>query len=153
MIFGPILLFVKAGFTVVATATLLYRSYLIASDIQNAVKKRKNLLLKMYDERDSAIVFCRNFVAFLEKARPERNPFKAIHIYVALAVAPLILVLNRTTAPIIGEGTGPFFILAFLGYPIMLWLIEAAVQTIATMIYYPIKLEKTLGKPVLLGVW
>ena len=35
----------------------------------------------------------------------------------------------------------------------MLWLIEVAVQTIATMIYYPIKLEKTLGKPVLLGVW
>ena len=70
-----------------------------------------------------------------------------------MMVAPFVLVLNRVLTPVFGEGHGVFMVLAFFSVPILLWGVGILVQTIMTMIYYPIKLQRETGKSVLMKDW
>lgn len=135
------------------TVALVYRAYIITCDIREAFQTHGNLFDRMYCDEGASITFTRQAVGFLEKARKNRNPFKSIHAYAAMIVAPFVLVLNRLLTPVIGDGDGVFLVAAFFSVPILLWGVEVFVQTIVTMIYYPIKIQRQTGKPVLMKDW
>jgi hypothetical protein len=135
------------------TVALLYRMYIITCDIREAFQVHENLFDRMYCDEGTSITFTRQAVGFLEQARKNRNPFKSIHAYAAMIVAPFVLVLNKLLTPVLGDGHGVFLVSAFFSVPILLWGVEIFVQTIVTMIYYPIKLQRETGKPVLMKDW
>jgi hypothetical protein len=135
------------------TAILLYRAYITILDINNAFRKNKNLFNQIYREEGTSITFQREAIGLLEKYRRDRNPFKSAHTYAAMIVSPFVLVLNKVLTPILGEGHGVFMVLTFFTVPILLWGVGIFMQTIMTMIYYPIKLQQETGKPVLLKDW
>lgn len=152
-LFSPINNQIKTIALTGITAALLHRSYLIKSDINEAFKKNKSLLRQMYCDEGSSITFRREATALLEKARRDRNPFKSYHLYAALIASPFVLSLNKVLTPILGDGHGVFLVSAFFSFPLLLWGVGIFVQTVMTMVYYPIKLERETGKPVLLKDW
>lgn len=152
-LFAPINTLARAIALFGVTAGLLYRIYVILSDIREVFRNNKNLFSRMYCEEGTSFTFTREAVAVLEKARRDRNPFKSIHAYVAMIVTPFVLVLNRLLSPVLGDGHGVFLVAAFFSVPMLLWGVEIFVQTIVTMIYYPIKLQRETGKPVLMKNW
>jgi hypothetical protein len=107
----------------------------------------------MYIVDEAAITYDQEAYGLLQEARTDRNPFKAVHAYAAMIVSPFVLVLDRFSSPLLGDGHGVFIVAAFFAVPILLWGVEMFVQTIITMIYYPIKLQQRTGKPVLLKDW
>jgi hypothetical protein len=61
--------------------------------------------------------------------------------------------INKLASPVVGDGHGIFAVTAFLSVPILQWGVEVFVQTMMTMIYYPIKIQQETGKPVTLKDW
>jgi hypothetical protein len=135
------------------TTSLIYRAYIITHDINEAFQHHKKLFDRMYCDEGDVFTFSRQAVGLLEKARANRNPFKLIHVYAAIIVAPFTLTLNKILTPTLGDAHGVFLVVAFFSIPILLWGVEIFVQAIVTMIYYPIKLQITTGKPVLMKDW
>jgi hypothetical protein len=152
-LFAPINDFTRSVALSGMTATLLYRVYVIANDIKEAFQKDKNLFERMYCDEGASITFSRQAVGFLDRARKDRNPLKSIYVYAAMALSPFVLILNKLLTPAFGDGHGVFLISAFFSAPILLWGTDIFVQTIVTMIYYPIKLQKETEKPVLMKDW
>lgn len=152
-LFAPISAWPRAAALIGATTILLHRAHTIFSDIRYAFQKNKDLLGRMYCDEGTSLTFRREAVGLLEKARRERPSFRSIHLYAALFLAPFVLILNRALTPIFGDGHGVFMALAFLTLPFLQWGVEIFVQIFVTMIYYPIKLQKETGKPVLLKDW
>jgi hypothetical protein len=107
----------------------------------------------MYHDEGEAFTFSRQAVDLLEKARRNRNPFKSVHSYAAIILAPFILTLNRISTPFFGDEHGVFLFLAFLSLPILLWTVEIFTQTFITMVYYPIKIHRATEKQVLMKNW
>jgi len=152
-LFAPINSLIRAVALLSVTTTLLYRAHQTSKDIKEAFQKHKQLFDRMYCDEGTCFTFSRQSIRLLEKSRKIRNPFRSIHTYIAIIATPFVLILNRILSPVIGEGHGVFLILAFFSVPILLWGVETFMQTIATMIYYPIKLQRTTGKPVLMKDW
>jgi hypothetical protein len=132
---------------------LIHRAYLINFDIKEAFHKNKKLFNEMYQDEGDVFTFSRQAVHLLEKSRKSRNPFKSVHLYAAITLAPFTFTLNRISSPFLGDGHGVFLVLAFLSLPILLWAVEIFTQTTVTMIYYPIKIHQTTGKQVLMKNW
>jgi hypothetical protein len=107
----------------------------------------------MYHDEGEAFTFSRQAVDLLEKAKRNRNPFKSVHSYAAIILAPFILTLNRISTPFFGDEHGVFLFLAFLSLPILLWTVEIFTQTFITMVYYPIKIHGATEKQVLMKNW
>jgi hypothetical protein len=149
-IFAPMNPYARAAVLTIVTGALLYRVYQIALDIREAFRKNKNLFDQMYSVNEISITYKGEAYGWLQKARRERNPFTSIHAYAAMIVSPFVLILDRLLSPLLGNGHGVFIVGAFFAVPILLWGVELFVQTIVTMIYYPIKLQQSTGKPVLL---
>jgi hypothetical protein len=152
-LFAPISIICRGAVLVVMTGILVHRCYQTVGDIQEAFTKDKHLFRRMYFDEDTTITFTREAMGMLEKARKNRKPFKSFHMYAALIVTPFVLVLNRVLTPFIGDGHGVFLFLSFFAAPMLLWLSELLAQTVVTMIYYPIKLQRETGKPVLIKNW
>jgi hypothetical protein len=152
-LFAPINFLLRAIALFSVTAALLYRAHITVNDIKEAFQKHKQLFDRMYCDEGTYFTFSRNSIRLLEKCRKNRNPFTSVHTYAAIIAAPFVLVLNRILSPVLGDGHGVFLILAFFSVPILLWGTETFIQTIVTMIYYPIKLQQTTGKPVLMKDW
>jgi hypothetical protein len=152
-LFAPINIWPRAIALCAVTAALLYRAHIIARDIREAFEKNESLFSQMYCDEGVSITFTREAIGLLEKARKNRNPFKSIHAYAAMIIAPFVLVLNRLLTPVLGDGHGVFLVSAFFSVPVLLWGVEIFVQTIVTMIYYPIKLQHETGKPVIIKDW
>lgn len=152
-IFAPISSWSRTVALLGMTALLVHRGRAIFRDIKDAFGNNKDLLARMYCDEGATITFSREAIGLLEKARKDRNPFRSYHVYAALIVAPFVLVLNRILSPIFGDGHGLFLVLGFIAVPITLWGVEIFVQTIVTMIYYPVRLSRNTGKPVLLKDW
>jgi len=152
-LFSPISALARFSVLTGFTGMLFYRAYIFTDDIKKAFQSDKELFRRMYVDEGTCITYSQYSYSFLQEARKDRNPFKSIHAYVAIAVAPFVLVLNRLLAPVVGEGHGIFMISAFLTAPILIWGTDMFVQTIVTTIYYPIKLERQSGKPVLTKGW
>lgn len=152
-LFAPISSLSRGFALAIVTATLLHRAYLIARDIREAFANNNDLLDRVYSDEGTSFTFTREAVGLVQKSRRERNPFKSFHLYVAVFLAPSILILNRLLTPTLGSGHGIFLTLAFFSIPIVLWEVELVVQTIVTMVYYPVKLQHQTGKPVLLKDW
>jgi hypothetical protein len=107
----------------------------------------------MYCEEGTVITFKREAIGLLEKSRKQRRSFSSIQVYAAILVVPFIFVLNKLLTPFLGEGHGVFLILAFFSIPMMLWGVEIFVQTIMSMVFYPIKLWRKTGKVTVLKDW
>jgi len=152
-LFAPMNLWLRTIALSSVTITLLYRMYTIVCDIREAFQKHENLFRQMYCDEGAIITFSRQAIGFLERSRKNRNPFKSIHAYAAMIVTPFVLVLNKLLTPVFGDGHGIFLVSAFFSVPILLWGIEIFAQTIVIMIYYPIKLQRETGKPVLMKDW
>lgn len=152
-LFAPINLWLRLIALSGVSTSLIYHAYIILCDINEAFQKNKNLFNQMYCDEGHFFTFSRQAVGFLEKSRKNRNPFKSIHAYAAMIVAPFILTLNQILTPVLGEGHGVFLALAFFSVPILLWGTEILTQTIVIMIYYPIKLQRATGKTVLMKNW
>jgi hypothetical protein len=152
-LFAPISIWSRIIALIGFTTALLYRAYIIMCDISEAFQKHEKLFDCMYCDEGTAFTFTREAVGLLEKSRRDRNPFKSIHAYAAMIVAPFVLVLNRVLTPVFGDGHGVFIVLVFFSAPLLLWGIGIVVQTIITMIYYPFKLQQETGKPVLMKNW
>lgn len=152
-LFAPMILSIRLTVLVIATSALAYHGFLISRDIKNAFHNKEKLFQRMYHEEGRCYTFERNSIARLQNARKDRNPFKSIHGIAAIIITPFILMLNKLLTPILGDGHGFFWIMAFFCLPMMLWGVELFVQTIMTMIYYPVKLERETGKPVLMKDW
>jgi hypothetical protein len=152
-LFSPISTLARFSVLTGFTGMLFYRIYIINDDIKEAFQMDKQLFCRMYVDEGTCITYSQYSYSFLQEARKDRNPFKSIHAYVAIAIAPFVLVLNSLLAPVVGEGHGVFMISAFLTAPILIWGTDMFVQTIVTTIYYPIKLERQSGKPVLTKGW
>lgn len=152
-IFAPISIWARITATTALTASLLYRAHLINCDIIESFQKNKHLFDKIYRNEADTFTYDGNAFLLLQKNRRDRNPFKPIHAYAAMIVAPFIFILNRVLTPVFGDGHGIFLVLAFFCVPILLFGIEIVVQAVITMIYYPIKLERETGKPVLMKDW
>lgn len=135
------------------SAALAYRGFVISKDIKQAFASKKTLLPRMYVDEGNSFSFTRDAVGLLEKARPERSPFKEWHGWAAILLAPFTFVLNRLLTPLAGAGHGIFLVLAFLTVPLMLWGVGIFVQTVVIMIYYPMRFERETGKPVLMKDW
>jgi hypothetical protein len=149
-LFAPMNFWVRTIVLTGFTSTLLYRAFLIKNDIKQAFLNNRSLFNRIYFDNGTVIQYEQNSFVLLQEARIKRNYFKSVHTYAAISIAPLFLVLNRLTAPFLGEGHGVFMVSAFFSTPVLLWGIEILVQTIVTAIYYPIKLERETGKPVLM---
>jgi hypothetical protein len=149
-LFAPLDTYVRAAALASITATLLYRAYLITTDISEEFQKNKTLFNCMYHEGDASITYNQDAFGLLQKTRKDRNPFKSLHAYAAMIVTPIALILNRLLSPFLGEGHGVFIVAAFFAVPILLWGVELFVQTIITMLYYPFLLQHRTGKPVLM---
>ncbi|MGZ5198872.1 MAG: hypothetical protein ACXWC4_03800 [Telluria sp.] len=152
-LFAPISAIVRAVALSSMTIALVYRTCLIYFDIIEAFRKHANLFSRMYGDAGSTFAFTRGAIGLLEEKRRNRNPFKSMHAYAAMLVAPFVLVLNRVLTPTLGDGHGVFLVVAFFAVPILLWGVEIFVQTVMTMIYYPIKLQRETGKPVVMKDW
>jgi hypothetical protein len=152
-LFAPISAWARFGILIGFTGMLFYRAYLISYDIKESFQKNKELFRRMYVDEGTCITYSQYSYSFLQEARRDRNPLKSIHAYAAIAVAPFVLVLDRLLAPVVGEGHGVFMVSAFLTAPILLWGVDMLVQTILTTVYYPIKLQRETGKPVLTKGW
>lgn len=152
-LFAPISVLARIVALSTVTAALLHRAYLITRDIIDVFQAHASLLGRMYCDEGTSIAFSREAIGLLEKARKDRNPFKSFYAYAAMIVAPFVLILNKLLTPVLGDGHGVFLVCAFFSVPILLWGVEIFVQTIATMIYYPIKLQRKTGKPVLMKNW
>lgn len=135
------------------TVTLLYRMCVITCDIREAFQNHEDLFDRMYCDEGASITFTRQAIGLLERTRKNRNPFKATHAYIAMIVTPFVLVLNKLSTPVLGDGHGVFLASAFFSVPVLLWSVEIFVQTFMTMIYYPMKLQRETGKPVLMKDW
>jgi len=152
-LFAPVNVLLRLIVLTVVTSILFHHGYVIFCDIQEAFKKHKKLFGQMYIDEGISFTFRREAVGLLEKSRRNRNPFKPIHAYAAIIVTPFVLVLNRILTPLLGDGHGVFLVLAFFAIPMLLWGVEIFVQTVVIMVYYPIKLQRESGKPVLLKDW
>jgi hypothetical protein len=105
---------------------------------------------RIYIEEDDAFYYLHSSVRTLEEVAPARDPFKSYHLYAALLITPFVVVLNRMLTPYTGSGHGVFIVLSFFGLPMMLFAMGVMVRSFIMMVYYPIKLRKTTGKPVLM---
>lgn len=152
-LFAPINLWLRIIALSSVTIALIYRAYIIPCDIKEAFQKHKRLFDRMYCDEGTFFTFSRQAIGLIEKSRKNRNPFKSVHAYAAMIVAPFVLVLNRVLSPVLGDGHGVFLVLAFFSVPMLLWGVEIFMQAIVTMIYYPIKLQRATGKPVLMKDW
>lgn len=152
-LFAPISLWARAVAVVGVTTMIFYRAYLIFCDIREAFEKNVHLFDRMYCDEGTVFTFRREATGFLEKTRRDRNPFKSVHAYAAIFLSPFVFTLNRVLTPFTGDGHGVFLVVAFFSVPMMLWGVGIFVQTIVTMIYYPIKLQQETGKPVLMKDW
>lgn len=149
-LFAPINIWARATALTGITTALLHRGILIYHDIESALENKKMLFGRIYCNDGESIIFSREAAGLLQEARGDRNPFKSIYLYAAMFITPIALSINKLFSPIIGDGHGVFAVTAFFSVPILQWGIEIFVQTIMTMIYYPIKLQRETGKPVLL---
>lgn len=152
-IFAPINIWLRIFSITIITAVFIYRALLIKTDIESAFQKNQGLFDQIYRSTPSAYFYGRSASQSLKEARVDRNPFKSIHGYAALLAAPFVFTLNNRLIPYIGDGQGVFLVISFFSIPILLWGIELFTQTIMTTIYYPLKLERSTGKFVLLKDW
>jgi len=151
--FAPINIFLRTAALISVTTILLHRAHQIHHDIIDAFRENKKLSESMYRDEGTLITFKREAVGLLEKARRERKPFHSIHAYAATIVVPFIFSLNKLLTPVLGEGHGIFLVLAFFSIPMMLWGVDIFVQTITSMICYPIRLKRETGKNTILKNW
>lgn len=121
----------------------IYWGHLVWGDVMTALQKN-GLFSRIYVEKDNGIYYFKN-----KKPLSDRNPVKSFFFYVAMLVAPLVVVLNRVLTPYTGSGHGVFMVLSFFGLPLILAMVGFAVQIYILTIYYPIKLQKQTGKSVL----
>jgi hypothetical protein len=152
-LFAPINIFPRTVALVSVTAIIFHRAYRMKCDIDDAFRENKNLINSMYCNEGTLITFKREAIDLLEKARRERPPFNPIYVYAALLVTPFVFVLNKLLTPVLGEGHGVFLALAFFAIPMMLWGVDLLMQTVMSMVCYPIKLQQKTGKPVVLKDW
>ena len=152
-LFAPINVWARAIALVSMTTILAYRGILTNHDIKSSLESKKNLFNRIYCNNGESITFSREAVGLVQEARRDRNPFRSFYLYAAMSITPFALILNRLLSPVVGDGHGVFAITAFLSIPILQWGIEIFAQTIITMIYYPIKIQRKTGKPVLLKDW
>lgn len=152
-LFAPINLWVRVMALSSVTMALFYRAYVIACDIKQAFQRHKELFDRMYCDEGMFFTFSRQSIDLLTKSRKNRNPFKSIHAYATMILSPFMMVLNKMLTPVLGDGHGVFLVFTFFSIPMLLWMIEIFTQAIITMIYYPIKLQRTTGKPVLMKDW
>jgi len=135
------------------TTALAYRCWIIFNDIKQAFASQKTLLSRIYIDEGSALTYRREAVGLLEEVRPERSPFKDWYVNIVILMIPFTLVWDRLLTPVVGASHGVFLVLAFLVVPLLLWGAGIVVQFIVLMIYYPLKLERETGKPVLMKNW
>jgi hypothetical protein len=152
-LFSPIDLTTRVAVLVTVSTMLGYRVFLIFRDIKSVFEKNTGLFHTMYVKEGDNLTFTRDSVGYLERARPERSPFKSFHSYAAMVTTPFVLVLNRMLTPYAGDGHGIFIVLAFFSVPIMLWGVGVVVQTVVTMICIPLKIWRQTGKHILLKDW
>ena len=130
-------------------AVMLHWGYKVWIDVMDALHT-KGLYAQAYVEQEKAFYFSWNFGPLLDNVQKYRDPFKSYHIWLAIAIAPFTVVLNRILSPITGSGHGVFLIMSFLGLPLTLFVIGIAIRTYILMIYYPIKIQLKTRKPVLM---
>lgn len=152
-IFAPINAVLRTATLIGITLTLFYRAYQICRDIINVLQENKRLFKNMYCEEGTQITFNREAIGLLEKSRKQRRSFSSIHAYAAILATPFVFMLNKLFTPFFGEGNGVFLTLAFFSIPMMLWGIEILMQTMMSMVFYPIKLWKKTGKMTVLKDW
>lgn len=152
-IFAPLKPWVRTTVLTSFTTALILQGCFVLHDIKKTLTENKDLFDKIYCLTDGSITFNKEAASTLQMAYRDRNPFKSIFLYTAMLITPLILILNRLLSPLIGDGHGVFIITAFLSLPILQWGMKIFTQTIAVMIYFPIKLKKKTGTPVLLKDW
>jgi hypothetical protein len=152
-IFAPLKPWVRATVLTSFTTALILQGLFVLHDIRKAFSEKKDLFGKIYCLTEGSIIFNKNAVDVLQEACRDRSPFKSIFLYVAISVMPITLILNRLLSPVVGDGHGVFIVTAFLSLPILQWGIKIFAQTMAIMIYFPIKLKKKTGTPVLLKDW
>jgi hypothetical protein len=152
-LFAPIALTLRLTILLIVTSTIFYHAFSINDDIRKAFLHHGKLFNEMYHDEGMSFSFKREAVRLLQSSRKNRNPFKSIHSILAIIVIPFVLVLNRLLTPFFGDGHGFFLVMAFFCVPMMLLGVEMFVQTAVTMIYYPVKLERDTGKPVLMKDW
>jgi len=132
------------------TALILHWGYKIACDVMDALHS-KGLLAQAYIDADK-VYYCDtwSFMQKMDAVQLKRDPFKSYHLWLALAITPFAVVLNRFLTPYTGSGHGVFIVLSILGLPMSLWIIGVAVRAYIVMIHYPLKLQHKTGKPVLM---
>jgi hypothetical protein len=126
-----------------------YWGRLVWHDVMTALNN-KAMFDRIYIEEDDAFYYLHSSVRTLEEVAPARDPFKSYHLYAALLITPFVVVLNRMLTPYTGSGHGVFIVLSFFGLPMMLFAMGVMVRSFIMMVYFPIKLRKTTGKPVLM---
>jgi len=152
-IFAPIKPWVRATALTSFTAALILQGCFALDDIKKAFRDREDLFDKIYCLTEGSIIFNKKAVNVLQESCRDRNPFKSVFLYSAIFAMPLTLILNRILSPAVGDGHGVFTVTAFLSLPILQWGMKIFAQTMAIMIYFPIKLKKKMGTPVLLKDW
>lgn len=152
-IFAPINVFLRTIVLVGITLILCHRAYQICRDMIDVLQNNKRLLSSMYCDEGALITFKRGAIELLEKSRKQHRSFSFIHAYVAILATPFVFVLNRLSTPFLGEGHGVFLTLAFFSTPMMLWGVEIFMQTMISMVFYPIKLWRKTGKMTVLKDW
>ncbi|PIF30114.1 hypothetical protein CLU81_0516 [Flavobacterium sp. 9] len=152
-LFASIHLWVKISISVGMTLILIHLVYQTHNDIEKAFRHNKNLFSLMYVEEEHAYTITQKAANFLDKAKPARNPLRSYHLYAAIFLPIFVLSLNEILTPTTSNGHSPFWLLAFLCSPMLVWGVDPFVQIFVTRIYYPITLEHNTGKPVLMKDW
>jgi hypothetical protein len=152
-IFAPLKPWVRATVLASFTTALILQGCFVLFDIKRAFNERKDLFDQIYCRTEGSIIFNKNSVNVLQEACRDRTPFRSVFLYAAMLVMPITLILNRLLSPVVGDGHGVFIVTAFLSLPILQWGMKIFTQTMAIMIYFPIKLKKKTGAPVLIKDW
>jgi hypothetical protein len=109
----------------------------------------KGFIETCFAQNGASVVYAvQSSMVRFEKLHKERSAFPKIYYWLAMAIAPFCLVLNRLLSPVFG-GSGVLFVIAVLAMPMSLWLLSVLVRFYLIMVALPRDLERRLGKPVL----
>lgn len=147
--FSPLHFFIKIIALLLTLGVMAHWGWIIAKDVLQVLHK-KNMYTKAYILDGDAFYYESEFIQEFEKKQAKREPFKTVHLWVALALTPFVYILNRILTPVVGSGHGIFLVLSFFGLPLSLFIIGVAVRSYILMIHYPKQIERTTGKLVLM---
>lgn len=151
-LFAPINLASRTIALTTQTFLLISRGRRTFLNIQEKFKQNRNIFDSIYVDVITSFELRCDSALLNKKLAKNHDPFVAIYFFLALATAPFVLSLNRLTTPILGDGHGVFITLAFFSAPICIWGIDIMVQVVTIRIFYPIRLHKLTGKPVLIKI-